>query len=215
MAKASTIRGLRIGSLKAIEPILEKWQMLNEESLWFSNEEAPWWYNERATLSIFAGAVWLCGGWVFEEFSTRKAVSSNRGKADYKTGRCDIQFGIGHTEFVAEAKQCWPILSGDIRTVRKVVETQIELSRQEAMQNSEWGYRCLGIVFVAPRVHKSNQARIDEYLHEFTNQLLALRKNTVAWTFPRQARLLRPSNESSNRDYIFPGVAMVMSLVKA
>jgi hypothetical protein len=209
-------RGLRTGSLKAIQPVLAKWQRLNENKSWFDFEDAPWWYNERATLSIFAGAVWRCGGWVFEEFSTRKASGLQRGRINYKNGRCDIQFSIGESEFIAEAKQCWPTLSGTAQNARRTVEIHIAQANQEVQQVPEWGYRRLGIVFVAPRVHVSKQDEIDKYLQAFVKQLVEIKSTTIAWVFPKAARTLRPpSEENTSRDYIFPGVAVVLCPVIA
>src|SRR3972149_2726886 len=107
-------RGFRIGSLKTIQSVLKKWQTLNEEPSWFKFGDTPWWYNDRESLSVFAGAVWLCGGRVFEEFSTMKVTGSKHGKTSHKSGRCDIWYSVGEREFIAEAKQCWPILGGSI-----------------------------------------------------------------------------------------------------
>jgi len=209
-------RGMRIGSIRVIQPVLEKWQRLNEEKSWFKNEDAPWWYNERATLSVFAGAVWQCKGWVFEEFSATKAARSARGKVNYKNGRCDIQFSISESEFIAEAKQCWPVLGGSMQNARHIVEANIAQANKEVMQLPEWGYRRLGITFVAPQIHISKQEGINAYLQAFIAELLTIKNTTVAWVFPEAARGLRPfSEENTYRDYIFPGVAVLLSPVKA
>ncbi len=204
-------RGLRIGPLKMLQPVLKKWQKLNEDRSWFKAGDAPWWYNERATLSVFAGAVWRCGGQVLEEFSAKKVTGSKSGKASHKIGRCDIWFGISESEFVAEAKQCWPRLSGSTQNARRTVEASITEARREVMRVPDWGYRRLGITFAAPLVHVSKQEEISQYLRAFILQLLAIKYTTIAWVFPKAARSLRPSSkESANRDYVFPGVVMLL-----
>jgi hypothetical protein len=61
---------------------------------WLNVKDVPWWYNERASLSLFAGAVWGCHGWVFEEFGIWRKIASKRG-VKYTSGRRDIEFEVG------------------------------------------------------------------------------------------------------------------------
>jgi len=69
--------------------VLVEWQSMQDTSWWEEENDAPWWYNERASLSLFAGAVWKCKGWVFEEFITKKHMTTRRGKRKNRHGRGD------------------------------------------------------------------------------------------------------------------------------
>ncbi len=99
--------------------VLVEWQSMQDTSWWEEENDAPWWYNERASLSLFAGAVWKCKGWVFEEFITKKHMTTRRGKRKNRHGQGDIMFGIKGQGFVAEAKQCWPNIGRNIDSVLK------------------------------------------------------------------------------------------------
>ena len=58
------IRGIRIGSLQALRPMLKQWQEVIE---WWDaknkERDASWWYNERASIRRLAGAVWFVSSW--------------------------------------------------------------------------------------------------------------------------------------------------------
>ncbi|MBM3129652.1 MAG: hypothetical protein FJ009_13630 [Chloroflexi bacterium] len=204
-------KGLWNCNSRALRRVLQKWQRLNERlgSDWIkSDNNAPWWYNERASLGFFCGAVWLCGGWVFEEFITeKKPAGAKRTKRKY-VGRCDIEFGIGKDEFLAEAKQCWPYIGTSTRKNIDRVESTINIACQESRQTPEPGYQKLGIVFAVPRLHKSKKERLDLELARFLNELKRLQHTTIAWVFPKSARNLMPSGESKN--YVFPGVVLLI-----
>ena len=45
---------------------------------WAHSRDVPWWYNERASLSVFARAVWASGEVAFEEFFEEKRTVSRR-----------------------------------------------------------------------------------------------------------------------------------------
>jgi hypothetical protein len=201
--------GLRIGSLSTLRIVLEKWQLLNSDPILMKEQGAPWWYNERATLSVFAGAVWQSQGWVLEEFSTEKVVPTRQHRR-YKPGRCDILFSIKNKTFIGEAKQCWPTLTDNLHVAIQSVHDALDTACKEALENSEIGYPCLGMVFIAPCLHESKKERTIGNLQSFVTQLLEIKGTTIAWVFPKAARSLQP--DSKFRNYIFPGVALVMQL---
>ena len=112
-------KGLVLGNLSPLRGVLREWQNLNEDPIWRKIPDLPWWFNERAVLSQFAGAVWRHPhGWVFEEYSTWRYRSQKK----RQTGRGDIWFRINNHDFVGEAKQCWPVLSGKASSVRRPIE---------------------------------------------------------------------------------------------
>ena len=209
MSAKNVVSGLRIGSLRKLRIIIEKWQLMNSETSLLEEQDAPWWYNERATLSFFAGAIWQSQGWVLEEFSTSKLVTTKQQK-HYKTGRCDILFNVQNEKFIAEAKQCWPTLVNNLHAAIQSVHDTLDTACKEALDDYEKEYTCLGMVFITPMLHISKNERIEEYLQNFVSQLLEIKETTVAWVFPKAARNLRPDNELQNHNYIFPGVALVI-----
>lgn len=206
-------RGLLvIDTLRIVQPVLEKWQALNQDDFWFEEGDAPWWYNERATLSLFAGAIWQSGGRVFEAFSSRKAIGAPGRKVNSKSGRGELQFWVGERGFVAEVKQCWPILGRDMQTARKVVESALSQAKNEVLRLPALDGESLGITFAVPRVHLSRQEAIDKHLQGFIDQILTIEHTTMAWVFPQVARDRRPpAEEGLSSDYIFPGVVVLLS----
>src|SRR5262245_34034370 len=60
---------ITIGALRSFEDLLWEWTSVIERvvRVWYQ-DDVPWWYNERASLSLFAGAIWKVGGIAFEEF---------------------------------------------------------------------------------------------------------------------------------------------------
>jgi len=205
-----TIRGIRIARLHRLKPILRSWISLNVTfgSYWARDySDSPWWYNERATLSFFAGAVWRAGGWAFEEFSTSKQGQSTSGAKSLRTGRCDINFGVNSAEYVAEAKQSWPILGHPTRGAKDVVNS-LHAAERDARQLRDMRLPCLGIAFASPRIHMRMRHQLRPLLAEFVNSLSNVQDATVAWTFPTASHNLRP--EGRNKQYIYPGVLVLI-----
>ena len=98
-----------------------------------------------------------------------------------------------------------------MQNATRLVEASLEQARREVMQVPDLGCRRLAITFVTPRVHKSKQERIDQHLQVFKSQLEAFRNTTIAWVFPKAVRRLQlSSEENASRDYIFPGVVMLL-----
>ncbi len=200
--------GTRISAYPVLKDVLKNWQKLNGSPEWLNDGDAPWWYNERASLSFFAGAIWLSGGWAFEEFSTYRTITS-RGKAKLKSGRSDIAFKIKDTFFLAEAKQCWLTLTDkNIINVSNYVAQMLDQACDEVRQVRERGYKHLGIAFVGPSIHESKKEDVEILLAKLIDRLLAIRGTTIAWTFPKVARELKPPSRYKN--YIYPGTIVVI-----
>jgi hypothetical protein len=171
---------------------------------WDYKNDAPWWYNERALLSLFAGAVWKCKGWAFEEFTTDKRRITKRGNLKAGKGRGDIIFGIGKANFVAEAKQCWPIIGRKSDNSLGNIAKAMKIAQSETSRLPAHGKR-LGIVFVTPRLHETNIPYADEILQTFTKGLRKIKNTTLAWSFPAEKRTLNGKD-----GFRYPGIVLLI-----
>lgn len=165
--------------------------------------DAPWWYNERASLSLFAGAVWVCGGWAFEEYATSKRSKIKKRKN--RNGRGDLFFSIRKHGYVAEAKQYW---SGMGKRARDPV-VGIKNSLRKARKDS-WDVPVdkkeirLGLVFVVPWFPKSEQENVGKLIQRWLSRATKISGAAIAWTFPRAKRKLKADD-----GYIHPGVLLL------
>jgi len=203
-------RGIKIGRLPRMRPVLEKWLSVNERLAgeWIPEfDDAPWWYNERASMSVFAGAVWLSRGWAFEEFAASKEQQQARGKVRETRGRCDVNFSVNGHEYIAEAKQCWPKIDRPGNADR-VVLASLSAALRDCTSIPNWGIPVLGMTFVVPRLLVSHADALDTHLDHFVRWLSGIPDVTVAWTFPRSARALSPTGPSVRR--LFPGTVLIM-----
>jgi len=206
----SITRGIRGSGLPPIRNILRRWQTLNAAigTEWARDySDSPWWYNERASLSFFAGAVWRSGGWALEEYSSIKKAPAKAKTLNKRTGRYDINFAVGHHEYIAEAKQCWPLLS-NMRTARAILTNSIRSATFDSRLTISWGLPVLSIVFAAPRILASQVRQVPTLLAQFLS--LPLPAGIIAWSFPRAARSLQPSDSR----YIFPGMLVHVRQVR-
>jgi len=189
--------------LQVLKPVLKKWQDLN--TYLSSEEDVAWWYNERASLSVFAGALWKCGGWAFEEFSIERRTQSTRRKAQ---GRCDIQFEFKGHGYIGEAKQTWFSLGKKRPVSIKKVERDLSRAQHEIRQIQVKANHQIAMTFVVPEINISESANLSKHIEEFVQELHKIKNAALAWTFPQFARNMRPDNQY--RDYIYPGVALVL-----
>jgi hypothetical protein len=206
MATVKLISGIQVGKLRSLKPVLNEWMNLTNRKNWFfESDDATWWNNERATLSVLAGAIWRRKGLVIEEFATEKIM-----KSESKAGRCDISFLFRKNVFIGEAKQNWPLLTGEnlkanlIKT-NKVIKQACHVSLHTKGSKATR----LGIVFITPRIHEGKKQLLNDFLMDYLNKLSAKKDITLAWTFPKWARDLH-SSEEGNQNYIYPGVILVI-----
>jgi hypothetical protein len=197
------IVGTQLGAMKFLHPILEEWKSMMQDSEW-RKKDAPWWYNERALLSLFAGAIWKCEGWAFEEFATSKRTLSKRGRRTERAGRGDIMFQIGEEICVAEAKQCWPILGHRNHNAMSTVKEALNEARIQSSRLPSEGQK-LGIVFGVPCLHESKQGDSEKILHDFISRFTSLKNTTITWVFPREKRTLKGGD-----GYIYPGIVLML-----
>jgi hypothetical protein len=178
--------------------------MMSDLTWWQDDRDAPWWYNERASLSIFAGAVWSCqNGQCLEEYATRKADVTGRGRRRTKAGRGDLEFGVGSWEYVAEAKQAWPILGG--KSVPEHVEECLRNARRDSSKTPDDELRRLGIAFVSPKLNVSKKDDLEGLLSDFVAYLdRDLNGAARAWAFPADRRHL------SYNGYYYPGAVVLI-----
>jgi hypothetical protein len=207
-------RGRNLGHLEVLKPILLKWQGLVEDFI-DGGSDCPWWYNERASLSLFAGAVWLSDGWAFEEFSTKKWARRMGKKGRKRIGRCDIQFGIGKNTFVAEAKQAWPTIGRSDQSGMVTVRAYLQKARDESSRLPNNEGKKLGILFVVPLIRRSKRKQVDKILRRkqidkilssFLEQLRKQENRTMAWVFPKKTRTM--SYRGNN--YYYPGIVLLI-----
>ena len=149
-------------SLESFEELLWEWTSIIERMVrdWRKEVHVPWWYNERASLSLFAGAIWRMGGIAIEEFSAKKKVRSPKGDGNTEQwrGRIDLQFSYRDNDFVAEAKQAWPKIGRRSKSAAGEIEQALSQARKDVLATSrKWGKK-LAIVFAAPRFPKSEFA---------------------------------------------------------
>lgn len=206
-------RGLNLGNLSSLKGVLQEWRKLNENPIWNEFDSKPWWYNERAVLSLFVGAVWRQpASWAFEEFSTWRYQTRNLGRK----GRADIWFSINDQNFVGEAKQCWPTLSGNALTVRKSVENTLDIASREVAEVVERDYDEVGLAmaFVAPCIVESKLSHLGSYLTDAINEVEKIANVAVAWTFPEYAEKMRLPKEHRMYRYIYPGTWLFLRAIE-
>jgi hypothetical protein len=87
-----------------LEPVLVQWLKIHRDYVEDANfEDCLYWYNERANVSVFAGAMWKCGGIALEEYSAFKADETENAKR----GRIDLYLQSHGNSAVCEAKMTW------------------------------------------------------------------------------------------------------------
>lgn len=197
------IKEIKPGRLKSLKSILRKWQSLQRLEWWDYKGDCPWWYNERASLSLFAGAVWRSRGWVFEEFSTKRRVAKGRSEYRSSSGRCDIMFGIGKEQFIGEAKQCWPVLGPSLRNAIGEVNACFKTALTQASQLPSYEGERLAIVFVTPRIRASKQGEVEMIVSKFVDQLKT-KDVAMVCLFPKNG------DKTTYRNYIYPGIILLM-----
>jgi hypothetical protein len=200
--------GMRVTTpFRILKPVFTQWQKLSSSSEWLNAGDAPWWYGERASLSSFAGAVWLGGGWAFEEFGAYKKTIY-RGKSKWMNGRVDIAFRKGRKYFLAEAKQYWPWLNrNNADVVVSEVVRKLGAACDDVRKVSEHGYTRMGMVFVVPSIHKKKEEYLDNSLSILVEMLMSRKELTVIYAFPKKARKIKA--EKPYHDRIYPGVILV------
>ena len=203
------IKGYYCGRLRSFRPILKEWIKANSEiaAEWLSVRDAPWWYNERASLSVFAGAIWRADGFCFEEYSDRKReIKRRNGRlGDLYHGRVDLYFSLARSEFVAEAKYVWSGFSRNDNGAAKRIRDRLDRACADVRATRPGGRRKLGIVFAMPCFRRNYKSQVDDRIHRWTEVLAGLEASAYAWVFPGCTRTLWSSDK-----FFCPGAAVVI-----
>lgn len=198
---------------------LENWIKLVKRYAGAHDEDATYWYNERATLSVFAAAVWqdnkCCA---IEEYANKK---SNKLRAE-KNGRCDLYMQLDDTSYACEAKQSWqkvvPKGKGNLETTLDVIKLANDATRE--IRADEADVR-LSLTFCIPyfqkkalQQHSNLDDAITSNIEEFCTELNNIVKNNqylcdgVAYVFPKQSRLLQTED-----GVFYPGAVLLIKKI--
>lgn len=206
--------------LNILKPIIKKWKVIihkfSDEN---ENKDALYWYNERATLSTFAGAVWLSGGNVLEEFSATKIKSKIKKSKRTTSGRADLWFIYKKKEYIVEAKQLFPSMYRSVPPIPIKLKKKLEEACNDVNDfvppASDKKYVRIGIVFLTPYFPESKERsglmekKIFDLRKEL-NQKYGYR--LLAWLFLPSARKLQDTSNEPN--LIYPGVAFVAKVAR-
>jgi len=174
--------GVSTPRLQTLRPVLQKWIDMNCALAkdWNKENDTPWWYNERALISIFAGAVWKCGGYSFEEYSDLKRSSRGR---KFKAGRVDLEFAIESEEFMVEAKQKWIAITQKKDNLKEITQGMNDAC-DDARRTQAERKRCLAFLFGQPYIKTKNKDEIDVRINRLLKQARAIKADAMAWSFP-------------------------------
>ncbi len=193
--------------LRGLRRILARWCAINDQlgREWAVVKDAPWWYNERALVSIFAGAIWQCGGVAFEEFAEEK-----RGQQSRSQGRIDLWFQLGRREFLAEAKKCWVDSSNKVKALKSANEALAKAVR-DAGDIPPDGRPRLAMVFALAIIPTKHDGSYQDQIAAL--QKLAkdpeIRAEARAWVLPILSKPLKSSD-----DYFMPGIILWVKHVR-
>jgi hypothetical protein len=196
--------GLCTPRLRCLRPVLSKWIGHNLLLVrhWEDVHDVPWWYNERASLSVFAGAVWQTGDYAFEEYALNKVREDKP-----VTGRVDLEFSIANRTFIAEAKQCWLPNMGQANHANRIKKS-IAKATADVRLCRDMGMRKLAIVFGVPYMDASTPEEEAERVDKFLRQAREIEVDAMAWVFPG------PKFQTLLDDKVYPGVVVWLNEVK-
>ena len=196
------ISGIDADRRTRLHGVFAEWIRINREVAFsWRNEDAPWWHNERASLSIFAGAIWRSGAIAYEEYSEEKsAPAARKGKRSAYSGRCDLYFELGGYGYVAEAKQGWSGGTNDRDPVPRIRKA-LRAARESASRLESNGQRRIALVFVTPRFAGSYPEDAQGMIKRWITKASSIPKWEKAWVFPAHARFLQ-----SETGRYYPGI---------
>jgi hypothetical protein len=195
------------GELRDFDDLLWEWTSIIERTVRVWHPAGiPWWNTERASLSLFAGAIWKAGGIAFEEFSAERVSSPNNARR----GRIDLYFSYWGKDFVAEAKQCWPNVGHRTQQpAQEVVATSLQQAICEVQTVAAEYNQKLAIVFATPWFPIAEMQEIGQCLKYWQREAEAVVCDckAVYW--------LRECSWAEVNGYVYPGGAVFIKLVTA
>jgi hypothetical protein len=195
------------GALRPLEGLLDGWTCILERLVeaW-QPEDVPWWYNERASLSVLTGAVWVAGDAAFEEFSSEK--DRRRTKRNFK-GRIDVRFCYGDTDFVAEAKQSWPLIGCQARSAQTAIENELRHARKDVQRVPANEGQKLAIVFASPSFPPGELNDVDGCLTRWREVFGWIESDAKAFVWVRDCDWILAEDDG----YVYPGTAVFVRSV--
>jgi hypothetical protein len=206
------IQGWCCRSLRYLLPVLKNWIDANAKiaAEWKNSNDAPWCNNERASLSVFAGAIWRAGGLSFEEYSDEKRGifrKSGRLSKPYQ-GRVDLYFNYSRKEFISEVKQVWSGFTLSRVNPCSRLDKALKSARRDIRKSIPYGQHRLALLFAMPYFRKHVKDSITERVHLWVKAIRGLDYDALAWVFPSDTRYL------FDGEYYCPGTALVIKEVK-
>ncbi len=131
------------------------WAWVQRE-YWRQSSDCGWWSSERSNVSLLSNAIWREGGVVVQEYPDDVAD----GLAATRRGRPDLYLVYREREFIAEAKQCWPLVvnranAAWLRDLRaNFAEALVDAERNRLGQA-----QCVALSFSGLRVRDEEGAR--------------------------------------------------------
>jgi hypothetical protein len=177
---------IRLKQLNGLKPILEQWieTTLQCVDCW-KPDDVPWWYGERASLSLFAGAIWKAGGLAFEEYASDKRLGNKVGP--YR-GRADLYFQFNRRGFVAEAKKAWSRSRPGEFNPAVHINDQLTEACKDMTRCVIGDERKLGIVFTGVEISRKHERQTDALINHWIDSIADVEYSACAWTFPEITR---------------------------
>lgn len=210
---ATTLSGnlIRSRNLRTMNRVLNRWIQSNVllAIAWKSSDDVPWWYNERASLSVFAGAVFRTGGIAFEEYIEDKRKANLRGKLGkpYR-GRTDIYFQLGSSEFIGEAKQWYSGATSMSSDPAICIKRRLKAACNEVRRTKPYGQRRVGILFAIPYIKKTYKGDLTDRVERWIDEIKKVDCSCCSWVFPATSRMICLDGN------IYPGVGLFIKEIK-
>jgi hypothetical protein len=194
------------GRLRVLDELLQNWTRVVKRFVdtWKPDGDVPWWYNERASVSVLAAAVWTAGDIAFEEFSSEK----ERRRSKFM-GKIDFRFSFGRQDFVAEAKQCWPLIGPQARSAQDVIDTEFRHARKDVRRAPENEGTRLAIVFASPSFPPGELKDVDGCLRRWRKVFRETQSEAKAFVWVPNCEWIVAEDDG----YIYPGTAIFMKIV--
>ncbi len=181
-----TIQGTHLRQLRSLKPIFEHWIRTVNKCVdsWAADGDLPWWYGERASLSLFAGAIWQSNGLVFEEYASSKRAPTRKA---YRV-RSDLYFEFGGSSFIAEAKPAWSRSKPGRFDPSAHLQDRLNLACRDIRRCIGGQGRRLGIVFTDIAIPRRYADQVESLIDRWISAIKTVDYSACAWVFPKLTR---------------------------